>query len=146
MSTITMNPFLSLNGRAKEAINFYQKHLKGELLFCITNEEIRERLDQTHTYDAAEKDWVSHSVMRIGQSQLMIADDIMSGQATYLEGTNFSFCLMSDVSQEISRMYDSLVSDERTRVILPLAPNFFSEVYAIVEDPFGIVIQLAKEK
>lgn len=32
--------------------------------------------------------------------------------------------------------------DERVRVIVPLSSNVFSKAYGIIEDPFGIQIQL----
>lgn len=38
--------------------------------------------------------------------------------------------------------YKSLTSDERVRIIVPLSSNVFSKAYGIIEDPFGIQIQL----
>lgn len=38
--------FLTLDGKAQEAIQFYQETLDATLLFAITNQEYRERLIQ----------------------------------------------------------------------------------------------------
>jgi PhnB protein len=44
---------------------------------------------------------------------------------------------------EIQQFYNSLITDERVRIIVPLASNIFSKAYGIIEDPFGIQIQLS---
>lgn len=146
MSQLKVSTFLSLHGKAKEAISFYQTHLQAQVVFCITNQEITERLDPAYTYPASEKDWIAHSVLNIGDSQLMIADELMSDAKQLVVGTNFSLCITSSSQEEISTMYNRLIEHPQTRIIVPLAPNLFSQAYAIVEDPYGVVIQLVKEK
>ncbi|MDN4617277.1 VOC family protein [Paenibacillus sp. PsM32] len=145
MSNLTVSTFLSLHGQAKEAISFYQTHLQAQLVFCITNQEITEKLDPTYTYPASEKDWIAHSVLTIGNSELMIADELMSDAPNLVKGTNFSLCITSSQA-EITTLYNLLLEHNQTRVIVPLAPNLFSKAYAIVEDPYGVVIQLVTEK
>ncbi|CAJ1316373.1 VOC family protein [Paenibacillus nuruki] len=146
MSQLKVSTFLSLHGKAKEAISFYQNHLQAQVVFCITNQEITERLDPTYTYPASENDWIAHSVLNIGDSQLMIADELMSDAKQLVLGTNFSLCITSASQEEISTLYNRLIEHPQTRIIIPLAPNLFSTAYAIVEDPYGVVIQLVKEK
>lgn len=145
MSHLNASTFLSLQGKAKEAISFYQTHLQAQLVFCITNQEIQERMDSTHTYATNEKDWIAHSVLNIGNSQLMIADELMSDAPDLVKGTNFSLCLTSS-QEEITTLYHLLTGHDQTRIIVPLAPNLFSKAYGIIEDPFGVVIQLVTEK
>ncbi len=146
MSNTMISSFLSLNGQAQEAIAFYEKNLYAEVLFKITNTEIKQKMDQAYTYREEEKEWIAHSVLKIGASQVMIADELMTDDPEYRQGTNFSLCLLSDSIEEITEYYENVVSDSRTRVIVPLAPNLFAKAYGIVEDPFGVVIQIGSEK
>ena len=41
--------FMVLNGRATEALTFYQEAFAGDILFKITNQEFKERLNPSLT-------------------------------------------------------------------------------------------------
>mgnify|MGYP001264842525 CR=1 FL=1 len=133
--------FLSMNGRAKEAIDFYKTHFHAEELLLVTYEEMAQR-DHTLKLTDENKHYISHSVLAIGKTKIMIAEDTMDPSETYTVGNNTSLCIQSADLSEITRFYTSLTSDDRVRVIVPLASNVFSKAYGIIEDPFGIHIQL----
>ena len=143
--SIQLTPFLSLSGKAKEAIRFYEKHLGAKVLFMKDYKGLKE-MDPTFEYIDSQAEYIAHSVLKIGSSILMAGDEIMSDDKNEIIGTNFSFCIQSNEKEEIENMYNSLVADENVKIIVPLAPNIFSHVYGIVKDPFGIVIQLVAEK
>ena len=48
-----------LNGRATEALTFYQEAFAGDILFKITNQEFKERLNPSLTIPAGEEHWLS---------------------------------------------------------------------------------------
>jgi len=72
----------------------------------------------------------------------MLAEDTMDGKEKYTVGNNTSLCIQSADLKEIEHFYKSLTTDDRVRVIVPLSANVFSKAYGIIEDPFGIQIQL----
>lgn len=133
-------PFLSLNGRAAEAIEFYQRTLEAEVLLKVSYAEMQ-KMDPDFRYEAGQEDHITHSVLRIGSTKLMIAEEQMDPTRPWSAGNDFSLCLQSQVHDEIVRCYERLTEDERTTVLAPLAANSFSSGYGAVRDPFGVVFQ-----
>lgn len=140
-ATLEVAIFLSMNGRAKEAIDFYKKHFNAEELLLVTYEDMA-TLDSSFQLTDANKHFITHSVLTIGKTKIMLAEDPMEPTEKYTVGNNTSLCIQSADLQEIEHFYKSLTTDERVRIIVPLSSNVFSKAYGIVEDPFGIQIQL----
>jgi len=140
-TTLEIAVFLSINGKAQEAINFYKKHLDAKELLLVTYEDMAKR-DETIQITDENKNYIAHSVLSIGKTKVMIAEATMDANAEYRVGNNTSLCIQSADLSEIEYFYNSLVTDNRVRIIVPLSSNVFSKAYGIIEDPFGIQIQL----
>ncbi|PJO44834.1 VOC family protein [Lysinibacillus xylanilyticus] len=140
-STLEVAIFLSMNGKAKEAIDFYKKHLNAEELLLVTYEDLAKR-DSSLQITEENKHYITHSVLAIGKTKIMMAENTMDVSEKYVVGNNTSLCIQSADLEEIQHFYKSLTTDERVRVIVPLSSNVFSKAYGIIEDPFGIQIQL----
>ncbi len=140
-STLEVAIFLSMKGKAKEAIDFYKKHLNAEELLLVTYEDLAKR-DSSLQITEENKDYITHSVLAIGKTKIMMAENTMDVTEKYVVGNNTSLCIQSADLEEIQRFYKSLTTDERVRIIVPLSSNIFSKAYGIIEDPFGIQIQL----
>ena len=91
------------------------------------------------------KDHIAHSVLQIGNTKLMIAEDTMNTNERYNVGNNMSLCIQSANLEEIQRFYNNLISDKHVKII-SARKNIFSEAYGIIEDPYGIHIQLMYDK
>ncbi|CAM4045057.1 MULTISPECIES: VOC family protein [Bacillus cereus group] len=143
--TLEIAIFLSMNGQAKEAINFYTRNLEAKQLMIVTYEELAKR-DRSFKITNENKDHIAHSVLQIGNTKLMIAEDTMNPKECYNAGNNISLCIQSANLEEIKRFYNNLISDKNVKVISPLEKNIFSEAYGIIEDPYGIQIQLMYDK
>ncbi|EOL45903.1 VOC family protein [Enterococcus caccae] len=139
--TLEIALFLSMNGQAGEALAFYKKHLAAEELLVVTYEDMAKR-DEHFQVTEENKQFISHSVLQIGQTKLMIAEDSMDPTQSFKVGNNFSLCIQSADLVEIETFYSNLTSDDRVKIIVPLNQNSFSGAYGIVEDPFGVHIQL----
>ncbi|MFD3270090.1 VOC family protein [Paenibacillus dendritiformis] len=133
--------FLSMNGKAKEAIDFYKKHFNAEELLVVTYEDMSKR-DSSLQLTDENKHYIAHSVLSIGKTKVMLAEDSMDATEKYVVGNNTSLCIQSADLKEIESFYKSLTTDNRVRIIVPLSANVFSKAYGIIEDPFGIQIQL----
>jgi len=143
--TLEIAIFLSMNGQAKEAINFYIRNLEAKKLMIVTYEELAKR-DCSFKITSENKDHIAHSVLQIGNTKLMIAEDTMNPKERFNVGNNMSLCIQSANLEEIQRFYNNLISDKSVKVISPLEKNIFSEAYCIIEDPYGIQIQLMYDK
>ncbi|MFJ8217804.1 VOC family protein [Bacillus cereus] len=137
--------FLSMNGQAREAINFYTRNLEAKKLMIVTYEELAKR-DRSFKITSENKDHIAHSVLQIGNTKLMIAENTMNPNERYNVGNNMSLCIQSANLEEIQRFYNNLTSDKNVRILSPLEKNIFSEAYGIIEDPYGIQIQLMYDK
>ncbi|MEC0090716.1 VOC family protein [Paenibacillus macquariensis] len=140
-TTLEIAIFLSMNGKAKEAINFYKNHFNAEELLLVTYQDIAKR-DSSLQLTDENKNYISHSVLSIGRTKVMIAEDTMNTSEEYTVGNNTSLCIQSADLSEIEHFYNSLITDDRVKIIVPLSNNVFSKAYGIIEDPFGIQIQL----
>lgn len=140
-TTLEIAIFLSMNGRAKEAVNFYKNHFNAEELLLVTYQDMAKR-DSSIQLTDENKNYISHSVLSIGKTKVMIAEDTMNTSEAYTVGNNTSFCIQSADLVEIEHFYNSLITDDRVKIIVPLSNNVFSKAYGIIEDPFGIQIQL----
>ena len=143
--TLEIAIFVSMNGQAKEAIHFYTRNLEAKKLMMVTYEELAKR-DRSFKITSENKGHIAHSVLQIGNTKLMIAEDTMNPNERYNIGNNMSLCIQSANLEEIQRIYNNLISDKHVKIISPLEKNIFSEAYGIIEDPYGIQIQLMYDK
>ncbi|MDT8978762.1 VOC family protein [Paenibacillus sp. chi10] len=140
-ATLEVAIFLSMNGQAREAIHFYKQHLNAKEFLVVTYQDMAKR-DSSITLTEDNKNQITHSVLSIGRTKIMIAEDTMNPGEAYTVGNNTSLCIQSADLEEVERFYASLITDKRVRIIVPLSSNIFSKAYGIIEDPFGIHIQL----
>ena len=140
--TLEVAVFLSMNGKAQDAINFYKKHFNAEQLMVVTYEDMVRMGDKSLEINDENKNHITHSVLKIGKTKIMIAENTMDTNEKYRVGNNTSLCIQSADLDEIQQFYNSSITDERVRIIVPLGKIIFSEAYGIIEDPFGIQIQL----
>ncbi|QHW32255.1 VOC family protein [Paenibacillus rhizovicinus] len=125
--TVHLFPFLMMDGNAKEAIAFYKEALDAELLF------IQQFGDGPGAPEHL-KDMVAHSVVKIGETSIMISDTL-PGISRQI-GTNVSVCINTDDIGITTKFYEKL--KEEGQVLLPLQPVHYGPGSAIVTDKFGV--------
>lgn len=67
-TTLEVAIFLSMNGKAKEAIHFYKKHFNAKELFLVTYQDMAQR-DSSIQLTDENKNYISHSVLAIGKQK-----------------------------------------------------------------------------
>jgi len=140
-TTLEVAIFLSMNGKTRDAIDFYKKHFNAEQLLVVTYEDMAKR-DSSLKLTEENRNKITHSVLAIGKTKIMLAEETLDVSQKYVVGNNSSLCIQSADLEEIRRFYKSLTTEEKVRIIVPLTNNVFSKAYGIIEDPFGIQIQL----
>jgi PhnB protein len=146
MTTIDIALFLTLEGKGQEALHFYQEVFQGEILFAMTFEEFKNQLAPDITIKAGTEQWLSHAVLQIGQTQLQLTDHPIDPRIPYRQGNSLSLSVMLDSIEQAQILYDKLIQHPLSKRIQPPIQNEFATFYAIVQDPFGVTIQLTKEK
>jgi PhnB protein len=128
------NPFIMLDGKAAEAIQFYEAALGAVIVFKQTFGES----PGGDKLSVEEKGRLAHSVLRIGDTELFAAD-IYPG-FPYAKGNQVNICLTAADVDQSKRLFAAL--QQEGQVNLPLTEVHFSPAYGVVTDQFGVTFQI----
>ena len=125
--TTRLNAYISFDGNARQAIEFYQEVLGGEL-----------QLNTFGEYgdpSAPEADKVMHAWLQSPSGyHIMCADN--PPHIDYSPGTNFSLSLSGDDAGELKGYWDQLSADGT--VAVPLEKQMWGDEFGMCVDRFGI--------
>jgi PhnB protein len=126
--------FIMLDGKAAEAIEFYQQALNSKLLYKTTYGEG----NNADSLSEDGKNRISHAVLQTGENDMMVAD-LFPGQP-YVIGDQVQICITATKRSEIEQMFNKL--SEKGQVLLPLQETEFSPCFGLVKDRYNITFQL----
>jgi PhnB protein len=128
--------FINFDGNCREATEFYAKVFKSEVKNLMTFEQAPPHPD----YPLAEAD--RHKIMyadvEIGGLTVMFMD--MPTGSPLVVGNNITPTVSMDNKAEVERIFNELKVGGK--VYMELQQAFFSELYGMVEDKFGIIWQI----
>ena len=124
-----VQPYLFLDGRCEEALDFYRKTLGAQVEMMM---RFKESPDQSHIPPNG-GDKIMHASFRIGDSTVMASDGHCSGQPTF---QGFGLSLTAGGVAEAERVFAAL--SEGGQVQQPLTETFFSPRFGMVADRFGV--------
>ena len=123
-----INSYLTFNGNCREAMNFYQKCLGGELFLQTIGES-----PMSGMMPPEMKDSILHAILTNGNVKIMGSD--MVDEKGLLRGNAMSMMLDCNSEIEIRATYDKLASDgEATH---PLEDTFWNALFGDLTDKFG---------
>lgn len=124
-----LNPYLSFQDTARDAMEFYKSVFGGEL-FVST-------FGQMGDPDAAEADLVMHASLQTPSGYTFFAADTPPG-VEFTSGTQISICLSSDAADgdELRGYWEQLSDGGAVKV--PLARQVWGDEFGLVTDRFGI--------
>jgi len=121
-------PAISFKGNCNNAIVFYQKTLGAQVKSITHYKDAPVGSEKPSTLP----DFVVGSNIIIdGQSVMMFDDD----ESKPVNGC-FYFDLTKDTTEEVTTIFNELAEDGR--IITPLGPVYWSSLFGIVEDRFGV--------
>ena len=126
-----IDPYLFLNGRADEAIAFYQQALDAELAMRMTFGESPEKSPMPLPPGWDKK--VMHAALEVGGTHLMLSDADSSDPATF---KGFRLSLNCTDEGSARRAFDRLA--DGGQVQMPLGKTFWSPLFGMLTDKFGI--------
>ncbi|PCL92074.1 VOC family protein [Paenibacillus lautus] len=136
---LRMNPYLVMDGNAKEAIQFYEKALDAQVVMVQTFGEMPANPDFPLPDSA--RDRISHALLKVGETDLMFSDTF-PGQPVQ-SSNQVQVCIMTDQAEQAKRIYEALREDGQ--VVMPLQETFWSPAYGIVADKFGVNWNISTE-
>ena len=133
---MTFDLFLSFDGKAREAAEFYAKVFQSEVQQMMTYA----KMPGEYTVPEADKDKIVYCHVPVFGHNLMLCD-VPAGMPLVV-GTNFNPTLGTDDKAEIRRLFAALQEDGG-EVGMELQQTFWSELYGMVTDKFGITWQFS---
>jgi PhnB protein len=128
---IRLNPYLSFNGQAREALQRYHDVLGGELTLTTFAEFGQD--------DPAIADLIMHGQLLTADGQMLMGADTPPGM-DYRPGNTATVILHGEGEQTLRRYWDGL--SQGATVNVALEPQMWGDVYGQLTDPFGIVWQV----
>ena len=122
-------PYLFFEGRCDEAIEFYRDALGAEVTALMRYKDNPDRDSSRPGTD----DKIMHANLRIGETAVMVSDGLCSGLPNF-QGFSLTLSLASEA--QASRMFQTLA--EGGKILMPLAQTFYSPLFGMVADRFGV--------
>jgi PhnB protein len=127
-----VQPYLFLDGRCEEAIEFYRRTLGAEVTMLMRFKDSPEPHPPGMIPPGAENK-VMHSSLRIGDTTVMASDGQCLGKPAF-QGFSLSLSVPNDAEAE--RLFAKLA--DGGQVQMPLNKTFFSSRFGMVADRFGV--------
>lgn len=131
-----ITPYLTFDGNAKQALEFYKELLAAEIIGLQTFGEA----DYPTPPEA--NDRVMHAQLKKGDISIMFSDNF-PGKSVVV-GSNISLTLEPESDEEIQNLYNAL--SKNGKVLNELEDTFWGAKYARVQDSFGIIWELNYQK
>ena len=125
-----VEPYLFFDGRCDEALAFYKKALRAEVLAVHRFKDAPDPSVRPPGMD----DKVMHASLKVGDTQIMASDGRCQGKAIF---DGFSLSLSVANETEAKRLFEAL--GDGGKVQMPLGKTFYSPAFGMVEDRFGVV-------
>ena len=133
----TLSLFISFDGNCREALDYYGKVFRAEVRDLMTYGQMPS--DAGHSVSEADMDRVVYSYIPIFGCHVMFCDFPADTKLT--KGDNINPTLGSDDAEELRRIFAALA--DGGKVWMALEKTFWSELYGMVQDRYGIIWQLS---
>lgn len=124
---MNVDPYLAFKGNCSEAIEFYRNAPGATVLFSQT-------FGESPMANMGPAENIMHCSIRIGDSTLMMCDDLRS-EAALLDG-NVSLAIGLSDPEHAKTLFANLAQGGRT--IMPLQKTYWAEAFGMVTDKFGV--------
>ena len=136
---LRMNPYLVMNGNAREAVEFYKKALDAQVMAVQTFGEMPP--DPNHPVPDGVKDRILHALLRVEETDLMFSDTFLG--MPYQTGNNVTIALTTDNADRSRQIFAALAAGGQVQ--MPMQQTFWSPAYGQLADKFGVVWQISTE-
>jgi PhnB protein len=136
--TVKLTPYITLEGRTKEAIQFYQQSIGAEILSIATYGDMP---NMPSTFTDELKSLVAHAKLKVGEAELMLSDSPDGGSPG--TGKQVTICITTNDVDHSKRIYEAL--RQGGQVNIPFKEEPFSPGFGDVTDKFGVTFQIYTE-
>lgn len=122
-----LNPYLTFNGNAREAMEFYQSVFGGELTVNTFGD--------FGAPDPALADKVMHAMLTTSKGYRLMASDTAPGMS-YTPGNTITVSLSGDPGEGLEEVWEKLA--EGGNVMMPFEKQMWGDLYGQLVDKFGV--------
>jgi PhnB protein len=126
-----LNPYISFDGTAKPAMEFYKDVFGGNLTLTTFGE--------TGAAGQPHADQIMHSQLETGSGYTLMASDIPPGMEHH-GGDTITICLSGDDGEELRRYWGKL--SEGGTVAIPMEKQVWGDEFGMCVDKFGVTWQV----
>ncbi len=123
-----LNPYISFEGNAREAMEFYKTVFGGKLDLSTFGE--------SGMTEGVQPDGIMHAMLVADNGITLMAADTATGMREYVAGTNMSISISGDNEAELTDYYNKLV--EGGKVEQPLTKAPWGDTFGMCIDKFGV--------
>src|SRR5258708_2944889 len=127
---MNIQPYLSFEGRAQEAIDFYKSALGAKVDMIMHFKDAPAEMQAQMS--PSSKDKIMHAAFHIGDTQVMASDGRCTGKASF---SGISLTLNAASNAEADKLFDALASGGQVQ--MPMSETFFANRFGMVADKFG---------
>jgi len=133
-----LNPYITFDGNAKEAMEFYNTVFGGKLTTSTFKEG-------GASHDPSNDDKIMHAMLIADNGITLMASDSAKGWP-YSAGNNVSISLSGDDEAELQGYWDKLSADAKIEQPLTKAP--WGDLFGMLTDKFGMrwMVNIAGKK
>jgi PhnB protein len=128
--------FINFDGNCREATEFYAKVFKSEVKNICTYGEAPS--DPNFVISEADKNRICYCDVLIGGLNVMFSDCPSDSPSTV--GNNINPTLSMQCKEEVKQVFNQL--KDGGEVLMELQKTFFSELYGMLKDKYGVVWQI----
>ena len=128
---MNVQPYLSFEGRAQEAIDFYKTALGATVDMIMHFKDAPPEVQSQMS--PGSKDKIMHAAFHIGDTQVMATDGECSGKSSF---SGIKLTLNATSNGEAEKLFNALA--QGGKVNMPMSETFFAHRFGIVADKFGV--------
>ena len=127
---MNVQPYLSFEGRAQEAIDCYKSAIGAKVDAIMHFKDAPPEMQTS----PASKDKIMHAAFRVGDTQIMASDGQCSGKASF---SGIALTLNATSNAEAEKLFNALAQGGG-KVNMPMSETFFANRFGMVADKFGV--------
>lgn len=128
---MNVQPYLSFEGRAQEAIDFYTSALGAKVDMVMHFKDAPPEVQGQMS--PASKDKIMHAAFRIGDTQVMASDGRCTGSSSF---SGITLTLNAGSNAEAEKLFNALAAGGQ--INMPMSETFFANRFGMVADKFGV--------
>lgn len=128
---MNIQPYLSFEGRAAEALEFYTGAIGAKVELVMRFKDAPPEMQSQMSPDSMDK--VMHAAFKVGDTQVLASDGRCTGKPAF---SGVSLTLNAASNAEAEKLFGALGNGGQ--VTMPMSETFFAHRFGMVADKFGV--------